>query len=481
MVNTRIGRTYEPSAEDKQSADLYRKFKKDPVGVFSAIVRNQHSQYNKEILTWKTARMEAENIWRPRRTTLYDLYDDIMLDGYIHGIIENKRKLKVANKPYRIVNADGDENKEATQLIRTKWFTDFIKSALDSRFYGHSLIYLNEFDAATRRFKSIETVYRKHVLPWANKWIKQEQDEEKDGIDYTQAPYLQYMIPVGDTDNLGLLNQAAPLYILKKHSWQSWDEFEEIFGIPIRVAKVASGDPKVRAEVAGWLKSMGSASYAMFPPEAELEITANSQTDSFNVFNMKRKAANEELEVLLMGVRNVSESSGTYGKQRAILEEQDEVEEDDKKFILNLVNDELLPRLRAHGYPIPDDNLFDWEDVDWGDPVEKMVIYQSLQAMGYKLDSQQISADLGVNILGEMTAEEMAVKKGVTPGSQGGSSLSGAEGKKDKGGKAKKPTQEPSTAPRKPTASGSDGRHPELVSGPAPSLLMDLYFNKHRN
>lgn len=403
--NAKIGRSHANLFDAAKNNAQYAELKKDPVQVIARIVRNQKTLYSKEILNWKMARSEAESIYHPRRVLLTELYKDILLDSFVLGIIENKRKLNVSNKPWKIINKTTKEEDEvATELLDQSWFIKFIKYALDSTFHGHSLIYFNEW--ANGQASDIALVPRDHVRPENSEWLAHQYDMS--GFNYTEAPFNRYMLGIGDKDNLGILNPAAPLYILKKHSWANWDEFEEIFGIPIRIAKVASQDTAVRAEVERWLSAMGSAAYGVFPQDTELDIKENKSTDAFQVFNEKRRAANEELEILLLGVKSASDNGGTYGKQKALNDEISEVTADDQKFIFNLVNSKLIPLLRQNGYPFTDDHKFIWDELDSENSSTKVNTYKTLHDMGYELNPDQISSDLGVDILGvrEMESKE---------------------------------------------------------------------------
>ena len=377
----------------------FKKVKQDPVQVIARLIRNQHTQYNKEILNWKMARNEAEDIFNPRRVLLTDLYDDIFLDAFIKGIAVNKRILKISNKPFKIEDKDGNEKEDLEEMLEKEWFNDAIKKAMESRFYGHSLIYF--WEMVNGEFTETKLVPRRHVLPDFKKWIKNEYDQHENGFDYTKPPFNTYMLGVGKEEDLGILNSAAPLYILKKHSWANWDEFEEIFGIPMRIAKMASNDANVKAEVENWLQSMGSAPYGIFPNDTELDIKENNRTDAFQVFNEKRKAANEELEVLMLGIRSATQDKGTYGKEKVNQEEQNEVVEDDKTFIKNLVNGKMIPLLRKNGYPFADGDCFEWDDSEWEDPKDKLAIFEGVKRMGYSLDKDQVQNDLGVTITGD--------------------------------------------------------------------------------
>ena len=64
------------------------------------------------------ARQEAKDIINPRRVMLTELYEDIELDGFIHGLVHNKRIFKISNKPFKIVDKAGKEQPEKTALFQ---------------------------------------------------------------------------------------------------------------------------------------------------------------------------------------------------------------------------------------------------------------------------------------------------------------------------------------------------------------------------
>ena len=368
--------------------------KKDPVNFFAGFVRHQHYEYAKEISHWKNAILEARDNYRPRRVLLTELYDDIARDGFVYGIMQHKRILKISNRKFKIVNEAGEENESNTKLLRKKWFNDLLKLAMQSKFYGYSLVYFDEWESG--QIKRSKLVWRTHVIPDKNWIIKQVWDLE--GTDYTLPPFNNYVMGCGDATDLGIFEKAAPLWILKKHSWSSWDRFEELFGIPMRTVKTATTDKKVRDEIVRWLDTMGTASYGLFPQDTEIDIKDNSQTDAYQVFDAKIKAANQELEILITGTNRVTATSGSRAKEQVIQEEVDEVTEDDKTFIRNLINDSLLPILRANGYPIAEGETFEWEDSKQMDPLDRLKVYESAKTLGFTPKRQAFENEFGIEL-----------------------------------------------------------------------------------
>jgi hypothetical protein len=375
---------------------LERAARKDPVKVLTTIIRYQYTQYQKEISTWKMARQEAKDINNPRRVLLTDLYEDIEVDGFIHGLVHNKRIFKISNKPFKIVDKNGKEQTEKTALFKHQWFNDFLKLAMQSRFHGYRLAYFIEWDAKGL-IKKTDMVPPRHVIPEKHIWTIYQYDME--GFDYTQPPFSQYMIGIGREDDLGLYEKAALLYILKKHSWQSWDEFEERFGIPIPIVETATTDAKVLNTIEKWLRDLSTGSYGVIPDGGKLTVVETGKADAHQVFFKKIEMAQMELEVLFTGQIRETNKSGTYGKEKSKEDEAQELIADDKTFISNLINDQLIPNiLIPNGYPFADGDRFDWNDGAKATPKERLEIFKGVKELGFKLDLKQVSEELDVII-----------------------------------------------------------------------------------
>lgn len=380
--------------------------KKDPVNVMASIIRTQASLYKKEIAHFIAARANAKDVYFPNRQLLMAFYDDIDIDPFIFGMKE-KRINKIANKQVKINNPQGNIDPEKTKLLHKKWFWDFCIYAMQSKFYGYSLVYA--YLIANNQIQSTKLVYREHVLPNKNLILKNPTDTN--GIDFTKTPYSNYCIGIGDPEDLGIYEKAAVLYILKKHSWGNWDEFEEIFGIPVRIAKTASQDQTVKNEIISWLQNMGSAAYGIFPADSELDIVESKTNDAFQVFYEKISAVNFELEILITGQNRVMQKGGSYAKEKAMENETDELTQADKKFMYHIFNDQLKPLLINLGYPINinDDIVFDDEKQLTDE--ERIKIYKTLSDMGYTFDQTEIEKEFSVKITGFEAPNNQTIQK----------------------------------------------------------------------
>lgn len=372
--------------------------KKDPAQVLVNIIKQQRSLYSKGIGDWIAARQAALSVDFPQRNRLYDIYDDLVDDETVHGHMYNHRILPVKNRSFKITNAAGEKDEEKTKLLKKRWFDNFIQYALESKFYGFSLVYLNELELenGTSWVKNTEVIPRRHVLQEKGFILNWESDFT--GVSFHDEPVSNYVLPIGKTHDLGLLNKAVPLWIMKKHAWQNWDEFAEIFGIPIRIVKTASDDPRVRAEIESWTRDMGSAAYGIFPEGTDIDIKENSKTDAFKVFYEMINTANQGLAILFSGQTMTSMDGSSRSQAEVHADVAVEIRKDDEKFIAYEVH-ELIELLRdKHNYPFDEGDVFEWdvpEDVD-----SLLGVFKAVNEMGFQLDPEEVSNRLGVKILG---------------------------------------------------------------------------------
>lgn len=352
------------------------------------LVKQSHSVYRREINNWQQARMTRESINNPRTHMLQRLYKDAMLDTHLSAMVES-RILRIQNKRWVITDEAGVSNPDKTDLITRKWFGDVVRLVMESIMYEYSLIHLYKEDG---EIKAVRNVPRGHVLPEPQLVIKHVYDTT--GLDYTAFP--DDLLFAKMYNGRGLLEKAAPLCILKRHSWASWDEFEQIFGMPIRIAKIGSTSAKVKDEVASWLDQMGTASYGVFPQFAEIDIKEANNRDAFNVFMKKIETVDAQNSILINGQTMTSMDGSSYSQAEVHQKTQDEISEADLKNVLYWLNDTLLPVMRRMGYKIADNERIGVERVT--DPVQKIKTDAILMQNGYRLSDDYVERTYGVEL-----------------------------------------------------------------------------------
>lgn len=326
--------------------------------VVTQIAERSVSRVRQDINKWVKARQWAESKIQPRRNDLLTCYDDVALDNHLSGLIEHTILERLFAEPFKVVNAAGEEIPEATAYFEDQWFLDFIRYAIESIFWGHSLI---QFDYPVRHadgtltYTGVELVNRRHVRPETGKVVINEwdTDEDKKAIDFRNDPaYGQLLIEVGGKTTLGLFLKAAPQTIFKKNAESAWSEYAEIFGAPFRWATTPSKNKADQQAIGDTLKQLGFAAYGVFPNDVEIKFLETVKGDAYEVYNNLMSFANLELSKLLVGVTMMNDN-GSSKSQGEVHERATElVIETLKRFIKYLIKGKLMPMMVSHGFKL---------------------------------------------------------------------------------------------------------------------------------
>lgn len=354
------------------------------------VIKHSRRIWRKEINDWQRARQVRLSKENPQNYLLQEVYDDTMMDGQLTGITQN-RTFRTTNKDYIIVNPEGKKDDKCTTFIKDKsWFENFIQNAHETCYYGTEVLWIKQ--VLNGEIKEVEALPRYNVIPELKRFVT----DVYSNIGFNYLDFPNYLVEVQMYDAIGLLEKATPYTILKRHSWGSWDEFEELFGVPIRIAKIASQSETVKTEVAGWLEEMGSAPYGVFPIGTEIEIKENSKGDAFNVFYQKIKAIREELSMLILHQTMTTENGASKAQGNVHENTLGELVYADEKKMLAILNDKLLPVMRFHGYLIPDGYKFAIAQTK--DPEKQIKIDGQLLSAGYILKQTYVEETYGAEI-----------------------------------------------------------------------------------
>ena len=267
---------------------------------------------------WKNATLSAESIILPNNTELIRVYKDVEVDLHLFAIMQTIR-LKVIANNFFIYNADDTINEEATELFKKKWFRKTVKYIVDSEFYGFSLIQL--LDIKDGIFSDAELVPREYVVQQKG-GVKKTLANSVDLISFDEPEFQNWVIPVGEKDNLGLLHKATPLVIKKKEVVSAWSESAEIFGMPLRVGRTNIGDPVKRANMEEMLDNIGSAGWAVIHEDDVVEFVETSKTDFYKIYYEFVQMVNSELSkgfLLQTGTTDEKSYSGSANVHENLL------------------------------------------------------------------------------------------------------------------------------------------------------------------
>lgn len=308
------------------------------------------SRARKNIQAWRSALQAAENVTNPRRTLLYNLYDELVIDAHLTAEMQ-KRTLNIVGSEFYLYNGKGIHDEEVAKLISTPWFVKFLTYAMETRYYGHSLLQM-EF-GEDDLISDLPLMPRRHVRPENGLWVIQQNDDK--GISFREDPkYNKWLIEIGGKDDLGLLNKAAPHVLYKRFAQSAWSEFCEIFGMPLRVTKTDTVDTGNLDRLNSMMIEMATAGYAIIDKEEEIEFIESAKTKG-EVYSEMMAFCNNELSMLVSGsIIGGTGDGGSYAKEQVGMDVQQAITVADKQWIEGLVNTVLIPKLVAVGYPMAD-------------------------------------------------------------------------------------------------------------------------------
>ena len=366
--------------------------------IIEALKQNTAALTRKDVGRWRRAWQAAINIDQPNRCLLYDIYRDTEIDLHLSGCVAQRRGFVMA-RSFHLVNADGMEVEEATNIFDAAWFKDLMRYALESILWGHSLIELGDpiDDASGKRiYTSVTLLPRKHVIPEYGRIVINEGHSWQSGFDYRAEPYISSLIEVGRPDDLGLYLKAAPQVIAKRNALAFWDNFSELFGMPLRIAKVNARDQKAIDDAHSMLQQMGHNFSAVFDEGTEIQLVENSKGDAFNVYDRRIDRANSEMSKLVIGQTMTIEDGSSLSQSETHLKVFQNLVESDCDLIRDVVNNQLLPRMVADGFPVA--NLrFDWDySVDY--TPEQQVAFETMIADRYDVNPEYFAEKYAIPV-----------------------------------------------------------------------------------
>ncbi|MCM0301266.1 phage portal protein family protein [Bacteroides fragilis] len=352
----------------------------------------------KDLRTWRNAWQYAINTEYPNRVPLYDVYGDVEVDMHLTGCV-GQRKGYVLNKSFRIVDKAGIENPDLTAVFESPWFKTFMELALESIFWGHSLIQLGDIIEVegVPAFKEVLLVPRRHVIPEYGVIVTHQQETWQNGYDYRNSDMADWIVEVGGTHDLGLYLKCAQHTIPKKNVFSFWDMFSEIFGIPFRVGKTTSRDPKEQGRIEKMLGSMGAAGWALFPEGTEIEIKESTRGDAYNVFDRRVERANSELSKGTLTQTMTTDNGSSLSQSEVHKEMLMNLIQKDADLLRDIINFQLIPKMIKHGFPLKGFR-FDWyEGIDF--TPEQQIAYERMLLENYEVDANYFIDKYNVPIL----------------------------------------------------------------------------------
>ena len=356
--------------------------------------RLYESMYRKEVTDWQNARMSRYDPFNPVTYLIQQLYKDAMLDNHLQGAIQ-QRILRVVNKIAVFKDAEGKQDDDRSKQINKKWFRHAMRKAMESKFYEYSMFLISDFTSGSIR--KLVDIPRENIIPEKGLLLKEAHNPA--GVAIRYEDFSNFLIYVQlSPDKGGILERIAPMTIYKRHSWASWDEFEQIFGVPIRIAKTMINTKKHKDELQEWLQMMGTSSYGIFDKQTEIEIKENQKTDSFNVFDKKIERINKEMSKGIVGQTMTMDDGSSKSQADVHLQVFQDITDADIADVQDWINDDFIPVLRNLGFDIPEGYTVELQAKKNVKASEKIKEDSELLKYGYNLTPEYIESTYGVTL-----------------------------------------------------------------------------------
>lgn len=398
------------------STNLGKDHSKTAQNLSNYITPVQLQRLRTDVSMWRDAVAEAERAYYPFRVKMQRVFIDTILNGHVFALMERRKDLTLLRN-FEISDAKGKKNEELTEFFENApWFGDFVNYSLDALFFGYSLISLGDVEGG--KLKDVSIVPRWYVSP----------DREQvgsfiyatSGANFTEEPYNDWHIYVKTkSDNgvspvgYGLMYQIALYEIFLRNTLGFNGDFIELFAMPYRVGKTTKTEEKERAELENAIKNMGSAGYAIIDPMDEIEfLEAKTSGNGYKPYENLEKRCEDKVSKIILGHADAIDSTagklggGQGGENSPVAQALEDKQTKDGRFIENIVNNELLPRLKKLGIVnVPDGFTFkflnDGEEQEQrqSEDASNLITAQIAQTMknaGLQMDAEYFAERTGI-------------------------------------------------------------------------------------
>jgi len=341
------------TSKNIQRAIGYNRAEKDSEGKDNPVLIQQLTvrpinRKTQNIGNWRDA-MRAAEATVPRRTELYDLYDDIRLDAHLRSVCD-KRIMSVTNVDWVFLDSNGQEVEQFKDWIDTPEFELVVSEILNSKLWGYTML---EFDFYPDGRWGVFSIPRKHIRPELG--VVAFEQTANFGINIREGVYADTVLEVGNEKDLGLLLSAAQYVIYKRGNFGDWAQFAEVFGMPLVDAVWDGYDESQRVLLLEALEKMGSGGQIVRPAGTQLQfVQGGSNNPTGDLYNNLINACNSEISKLILGQTETTESSASSGYAQASVhaDTENDINRSDRNFVRRILNRRLVKIFEANGIDI---------------------------------------------------------------------------------------------------------------------------------
>lgn len=298
----------------------------------------------KEIKDWQMAVMEATDPERPRRYSLYYIYQNLLRDDDVQATIEN-RVLPLQMASFKIIDIKTEEeNKEAKRLLERAWFQDLRRMAVMSQLQGTLLVDLTQkLNPKTMEIEEIGEVPQCNYVAQVGAILERPTDQE--GVSYRTGGLESYYYQWGKDWDLGLLNVLAMPLFAKKLGMGSWINYIDLFGIPWMFVITNRMDADRRNELYDMMEDMRSARYGVLHTGETIDFGKEVSGNVTNAFDPYMERFRNIIARVILGQTGTTNNEAYDGTAKVHEKVEKYRHAADKLLFQYVFNHEIIPRL----------------------------------------------------------------------------------------------------------------------------------------
>lgn len=368
---------------------------------------------------YKSVRSDvASGVILDDRSRLIDLYESsLQQDAHVRSVIETLES-QILGDRYMLasLNSKGKYIKDIgeTKKIQGSSFDKIIKGIVEAKLYGYTLLEINpDIDPFTGKLSNINIVERRNVLP-DQKTVVKRQGIWLPNWNIMSTTYLNNYVLIS-TGDLGLFSATTPLILAKKFTVANYVNFSHTYGQPIIHGKTQSENNIDRKNLANEIANAAQNKVIVTGLDDEIDIKTFTMSNSEKIYTGLIDFVNSEVSNLILGSESMAGATQSYvGSTQAhqdIFRDRIEVY---RRFIENIMNEEIIPRLVKMGY-IKSGLEFKYSNRLEMDSSAKIELYKML-VQGYEVPSDEIEKEFGVSVGKQLnTIEPKAPTAGGAP------------------------------------------------------------------
>lgn len=386
----------------KEFLQVYYKRPEANAGSSSPASANQYKRQSmllreKTIDDWTLAVASATDPDDPRRGLLYRFYQALYLDEHLQTTIDN-RVLPVQQSEFRMVDKNGNENEEATKLLKRPWFHELMRICFLHRMQGVSLADISHLDN-NMELAYVEEIPLSNYIPQQGIILREETDTA--GWNYKEGALEPYYVEFGNAWSLGILNELAVIILAKKLGLGSWMNYIEKFGVPPVFVISDRQDKKRLDELYEMMLDFKNSMFGVLSGQEKVEYGKEAGGNTTNAFLPLEERCDEQISKRLLGQTGTTKNGPYEGTAKVHERVERSRHESDKMIFQYYFNYIIIPKLvKISTVYRPLENLtLEWDDTETLDIREYIDSVYKL-GQSFEFDFEEIAKRTGLPITG---------------------------------------------------------------------------------